>query len=447
MGSFYIHKVGHQEMGSVNKRGERPARGRYFLISKSCLFFFPHISSVVMNDKVIVSIVPMIKGNVRERVLCTMDYHNQKYSDIEYSGKNPRNEVRLYMNQEIDPDKEYFFKGDYAVFEKLEMDGDVFYSLTRITPENKNSYLLQNILDKYDKRFRANAVIDTVFDFIETPVLDEVYDVVVTDEAKKVIKTESDSLLSTYKTQENNDIEENSLEESMGCSIFNSSLFHDLVMNAYQYRCAITGKVIRYKEGNVDLFNLEAAHIKPQAHQGTFLPCNGIALCRDMHFAFDKGFFCISDDYRVKWDAWVISVLDAPDDEGFLNQILCGEEDYGSSDKGAYESSRRVLKASLSMLRLLYPEGLSEKAEKIFSDYIYDHRMGAEAGSESWIAVRDIYPDKKHFDLLQMLECIDDTNRDAMIRQLGDDKQELKSLLVKSSGGEAADRFFSSLEI
>ena len=155
----------------------------------------------------------------------------------------------------------------------------------------------------------------------------------------------------------------------------------------------------------------------------------------------------ISDDYRVKWDAWVISVLDAPDDEGFLNQILCGEEDYGSSDKGAYESSRRVLKASLSMLRLLYPEGLSEKAEKIFSDYIYDHRMGAEAGSESWIAVRDIYPDKKHFDLLQMLECIDDTNRDAMIRQLGDDKQELKSLLVKSSGGEAADRFFSSLEI
>ena len=155
----------------------------------------------------------------------------------------------------------------------------------------------------------------------------------------------------------------------------------------------------------------------------------------------------ISDDYISKWDAWVISVLDAPDDEGFLNQILCGEEDYGSSDKGAYESSRRVLKASLSMLRLLYPEDLTEKAERIFSDYIYGHRMGADAGSESWIAVRDLYPDKKHFDLLSRLKCVDDTNRDMMIRQLGDDKQELKSLLVKSSGGEASERFFSSLEI
>lgn len=299
MGRYYIHKVGHQEMGSINRRGEKPARGRYFLVAKTCLDFFPHVSSVVMNDKVIVSIIPMINGKERERVLCTMDYHNQKFADIEYTGKNPRDEVRLYMNNEIDPDKEYFFKGDYAVFERIDINGNTYYTLTRITPEHKRSNVLQRILDNNDKRWHANAIIETVFDFIETPVLDSVSDVVVTDEAMKVIKSESDSLLSTYGTQDNNDEDENSFEESMGCSIFNSSLFHDLVMNAYQYRCAVTGKVIRYKEGNVDLFNLEAAHIKPQAHQGTFLPCNGIALCRDMHFAFDKGFFCISDDYRV----------------------------------------------------------------------------------------------------------------------------------------------------
>lgn len=155
----------------------------------------------------------------------------------------------------------------------------------------------------------------------------------------------------------------------------------------------------------------------------------------------------ISDDFLAKWDAWAISVLEAPDDEGFLNQILCGEEDYGSSDKEAYESSRRVLKASLSMLRLLHPESISEKASEIYTDYIYDHRMGSPLGSESWIAVRELHPDKRHFDLLTRLGCVDDTNRDMMIRELGDDRQELKSLLVKSSGEEASDRFFSSLEL
>lgn len=298
MGRFYIHKVGHQEMGSVNKKGDRPARGRYFLVAKSCLHFFPHISSIVMNDKVLLSIIPMIKGKEKERVLCTMDYHNQKFADIEYTGNNPRNEVRIYMNNEIDPDKEYFYKGDYAVFERFDISGEIYYSLTKITSEHRGSEILQKILDENDKRFHANAVIDTVFDFIEKPVFDEISDIVVTDEATKVIKSESESLLNNYSIQANNS-EENTLEESMGCSIFNSSLFHDLVMNAYQYRCAVTGKVIRYKEGNVDLFNLEAAHIKPQAHQGTFLPCNGIALSRDMHFAFDKGFFSITDDYRI----------------------------------------------------------------------------------------------------------------------------------------------------
>ena len=151
MGRFYIHKVGHQEMGSVNSHSDKPARGRYFLISKSCLDFFPHISSVVKNDKVVLTIIPMNNGRVPQRILCTMDYHNQKYSDIEYCGENPRNEIRLYMNNEIDPNKQFFFKGDYAVFERFELDRNVFYSLTKITPTHDRYHLLTNILNKYEE--------------------------------------------------------------------------------------------------------------------------------------------------------------------------------------------------------------------------------------------------------------------------------------------------------
>ena len=42
---------------------------------------------------------------------------------------------------------------------------------------------------------------------------------------------------------------------------------------------------------------MEAAHIKPKSHGGLYLPNNGMALCRDLHWAFDKGFFTIDDDY------------------------------------------------------------------------------------------------------------------------------------------------------
>mgnify|MGYP000087751640 CR=1 FL=1 len=290
MGLYYIHKVGHQEMGSVTNRGDRPARGRYFLISKRCLDFFPHLSSVVMNDKIVITIVSM-KENGEERVLCTMDYHNQKYADITYTGENPRDEVRLYMNNAIDPNKQYFFKGDYAIFEKFEDDGQLFYSLTRITPDNIVYSTISALMESEAFGNKTNLTIETEFDFIPKPSLTQEDGIIITREAQDVIQRESDALIETENERQTTETN----EDAMGSSFFNSGLFRDLVMNAYEYKCAITGKVIKYK----DLYNLEAAHIKPQAHQGTFLPCNGIAMSRDMHFAFDKGFFTIDDDYTI----------------------------------------------------------------------------------------------------------------------------------------------------
>ena len=307
MSLYYIHKVGHQEMGSVHNRGDRPKRGRYFLIAKTCLDFFPHISSVVMNDKIVLTIIPMVEGEEEKKVYCTMDYHNQKHADIEYSGENPRDEIRVYMNNSIDPDREFFFKGDLAVFEKFENENGTIYSLTRITPAYEEYESLLEMVETNDTRYHSNLLFDGELDYIRKPDLDDISEVVVTQEAQDVIEKESDAIIQNglfeeeeaETTPEEQGSEVLSLEDSMGSSIFNSVLFHDLVMNAYEYKCAVTGKVIRYKEGKVDLFNLEAAHIKPQAHEGTFLPCNGIALSRDMHFAFDKGFFTITDDYTI----------------------------------------------------------------------------------------------------------------------------------------------------
>lgn len=291
MAQYYIHKVGHQEMGSVNSREDNPKRGRYFLISKACLDFFPHISSTVMNDKIVLSVISMTNEETEKKVYCTMDYHNQKFADISYTGKNPRDEIRLYMNNDIDPDRRYFFKEDLAVFEKFELEGETIYSLTRISPGHKEYNRLVDRINAEDSRYHSNIKIEGDLDFIRKPNLNEITNIIFTEEVKSVIKKEAESVISA---DENTDAETD-FEDEMGSSFFNSALFRDLVMNAYHYKCAITGKVIRYK----DLLNLEAAHIKAKARQGTYLPCNGIAMSRDMHFAFDKGFFTITDDYKV----------------------------------------------------------------------------------------------------------------------------------------------------
>lgn len=288
MAQYYVHKVGSQEMGSVERNNGLPQRGRYFLISKRCLDFFPHLSSVALNDKAPVFIVPTYVGN-NIRVLCTIDYHNQKHSLIDYVGNNPRDEVRLYMNQQIDPNL-YFKTDDLAVFERFVIGSDVVYSLTRISPTEEGYDFLLRYLSENDRGpYYSNAIYEGELIFIPKPSIDDNTPISVSTEAEDYLKSASTDILS------HEDDETVIIEQQMGGQLFNSVTFRQFVLFAYEYKCAITRKVICYN----DLCNLEAAHIKPQAHNGQFLPCNGIAMSRDLHFAFDKGFFTIDHNYNV----------------------------------------------------------------------------------------------------------------------------------------------------
>ena len=49
-----------------------------------------------------------------------------------------------------------------------------------------------------------------------------------------------------------------------------------------------------------DLNNLEAAHIIARSAGGGSHPSNGMALERNLHWAFDKGFFTVTDDYKIE---------------------------------------------------------------------------------------------------------------------------------------------------
>ena len=68
--------------------------------------------------------------------------------------------------------------------------------------------------------------------------------------------------------------------------------FRVLVTDAYQRRCAITGKKT--------LPVLEAAHIKSYADNGPHEVSNGILLKSDFHTLYDRGYITITDDYHIE---------------------------------------------------------------------------------------------------------------------------------------------------
>ena len=277
MPEYYIKKLTKQELGL--RADGSIARGRYFYISKQHADFFPHLSETVKNDNVLIPIIPPFTTN---KIYCNFVYHNDKLNTDE----GTRDEFRLYLNRSIDPDY-YFQLNDVVVFEKIETSGVMpLYLLYRFqTIDALYSELIKIIATSPIKG--GHAVVHGILPGLTTREInaEEISVIIPREVEQEIIEQQRETL----------DVEDEGIEDTRGASLFNAVSFRDFVLHAYGYRCAVTGEVIAYRKLN----NLEAAHIQPRAHVGTFLPCNGIALSRDMHWAFDKGMFTISDDYTI----------------------------------------------------------------------------------------------------------------------------------------------------
>src|SRR5207248_1408240 len=68
------------------------------------------------------------------------------------------------------------------------------------------------------------------------------------------------------------------------------------VVAAYNYTCALTGyRLTTIAAGSI----VDAAHIHSFASSRNNEPRNGLALCKNAHWAFDNGLWALADDYKV----------------------------------------------------------------------------------------------------------------------------------------------------
>ncbi len=72
--------------------------------------------------------------------------------------------------------------------------------------------------------------------------------------------------------------------------------FARIVRNAYDRTCAMTGLHLVNGGGRCEI---EAAHIRPVEDDGPDSPRNGLALCRTVHWLFDRGFLSVEDNGSI----------------------------------------------------------------------------------------------------------------------------------------------------
>jgi len=286
--TYYLKKLGHQELGSISKPGGRASRGRYIYISKdpSVLSYFPPLTETVKNDSSLLPIIPLYARNL-EKIYCNYIYHNDKFHGS--TSGSPRNEFRIYLNNALEMDHYLFRTNDIIVIKKAvitiekmeitdETERQTVYYWDRVTPENTELYqICENVIESSSIK-GAHAIYDERLEQIEAKInrlhhSEAPLHTVVDSSVTKKIQT-SDTQLS---------------------DLFTSISFRDFTMVAYENRCAVTRNVIQYGK----FLNLEAAHIRPKSHGGLYMPNNGLALSRDIHWSFDKGFFTLNDDYTI----------------------------------------------------------------------------------------------------------------------------------------------------
>jgi hypothetical protein len=277
---YYLKKCGFQELGSVRSDG-KAHRGRYLLTSmnKDVLSMFPPLSEIQKNDSALLPIITLYSG---KKVYCNYIYHNDKFHGS--TAAHPRNEYRIYLNKELENGQLLFAEGDILIFRKHEIENE--------ESEKQTVYYMDLLKDTSSMIYKAcndmikSSPINGGYAFYEG-IISEFEDKVI------AIKGQGETSIAIDKTVTNKVMQDNTIASMAG--LFNPVTFRDFVMVGYEHLCAVTRTVIKYNTYT----NLEAAHIMPKSHGGLFLPSNGLALTRDVHWAFDKGFFTLDDDMRM----------------------------------------------------------------------------------------------------------------------------------------------------
>lgn len=155
-----------------------------------------------------------------------------------------------------------------------------------------------------------------------------------------------------------------------------------------------------------------------------------------------------SPEWFEKWDARMLTLLHLDDQDGYTNQILCGEEDYGSTDLGKFIREKRKFKIRIAMLRLRHPAFLKNTVEEELKDYLLSHNKGCES-DETWeVLLEEHGHEQNFFQFFADLGGIQDDNFDALLADMREEHAEMKAFLMRYREEKMVRHdFFDSLSL
>lgn len=261
---MYLKQTNAQELGWRN--GVARQAGPYLLITKTWLNWMPPLSDTITNDMCPITMT-FANGS---RAILPYVWHNDK---ITLNKPNGRDEYRIYISAAVKSGQLQLEPGDIVGF--VPDQASPYSNAIKVHCFSRSSQVYDKVL--------ATMPTSSKYWFSDHEVEDHTVHT-----SQDVATVDLEGI--------NSSIEANDAPEAVLASRLGQASFRDIVLAAYERKCAVTGQFILAG----DYLNVEAAHIVPVAHGGQNLPSNGLALTRDLHWAFDKGAFTLTFDKKIE---------------------------------------------------------------------------------------------------------------------------------------------------
>ncbi len=153
------------------------------------------------------------------------------------------------------------------------------------------------------------------------------------------------------------------------------------------------------------------------------------------------------DIWLEKLDARLLTLLEKPDEEGYLKQVLCGEEDLMASLE-YYLIGRRREKAQLCFLRLLNDFGLKQELRQYLFTYLKQNTKGCEYEAAWETVLEEHGQEKEYYRIFADAGCISEENFDSLLLDMGENNPEMKAWLLRYREEEMrGEDFFAGLSL
>lgn len=153
------------------------------------------------------------------------------------------------------------------------------------------------------------------------------------------------------------------------------------------------------------------------------------------------------EQWIARFDDRLEFFLYQPDEEGYVKQVYCGEEDI-MSNLDLYLAERQRAKSRLCFMRLIHDVMLKEALREKLERYLAEHTKGC--GSEAaWEVVRgERGNEKAYYEIFTQAGCVTEANYHAILEDMGEEYPEMKAYLMsyKAEQMEGED-FFTSLSL